>query len=133
MKPIHKFLAFYSLPLLVVLVACFQLFKTETSNLSRWKGAGFGMYTNINEVHNIILVNDTVFTYELFKPMDNIQKHRVKSNLLYNPNNKTAKKFIRSLKNEHEVKSLQIYRPVVDVSNNQLSYTLAYEQLFDKN
>ena len=33
-------------PLLLVLVAIFQLWQVETRGLSRWKGGGFGMYAD---------------------------------------------------------------------------------------
>lgn len=66
----NKFFAFFSLPLLVLIVACIQIYNTETTNLSRWKGGGFGMYTNINEVYNIIVINDSVFSDKYFATSD---------------------------------------------------------------
>lgn len=128
---LDKFFAFYSLPLLVVAVACLQIYKTETTNLSRWKGGGFGMYTNINEVYNIIVINDSLFSKNHFKTKDAGERQRVKSNLLFNPNNENTKKFIETLKNRNQIEKIQIYRPVLNPTNNQLRYELSYEKLFD--
>jgi len=38
--------AAYALPAVAVLVALLQLFLVSTSDLSRWKGGGFGMYAD---------------------------------------------------------------------------------------
>lgn len=131
MKFKTKFIAFFSLPILVVLVASLQLYRTETTNLSRWKGGGFGMYTDINEAQNVVVVNNEVFKINALSGGDFIS-HETKLNFLLNANNKTATDFYQSIKSPTDTTNIQIYQPVVDVKKNTMTYKLVYEKLFIK-
>jgi len=39
-----------------VLIACVQLYFSNFSNLTRWKGGGFGMYTDIHIYHRTVWI-----------------------------------------------------------------------------
>ncbi|MCH8534310.1 MAG: hypothetical protein LAT51_04500 [Flavobacteriaceae bacterium] len=131
MKKLNQFFAFYSLPVLVVFVASWQLYKTETTALSRWKGGGFGMYTNINEGSNIIVINDSIFKDEDFINIENRHKHKAKNNFLFNPSNSTVNSFLNTIKQKEKVKKIQIYQPVLNPKNNTLTYQLYYEKIVE--
>lgn len=124
-----KSLAYFSLPVLVILVASLQLYKVETSKLSRWKAGGFGMYTTINEINNKILINDKVLSDDDFGSDDNYKA--AKLNFIYNLNSKSLDSFLAILENKYEVKKLQVYHPVFDSKTHQLSYKVRYEKNFE--
>ncbi len=129
MKISHRFLAYFSLPVLVVGIASFQLYKTETTDLSRWKGGGFGMYTNINEAFNVIVINDSIYSNSNFNKKTLNQKNNYINKLLYNPTDKNTELFLSLLNNKKEVKKLQIFEPVFDPNNYTLTYKLRYEKI----
>lgn len=118
-----RFLAFYSLPVLIISVALVQIYNVETSNLSRWKGGGFGMYTTINASFHIIVVND-----EISSDKDN---NLSKINFIYNPNEKSARKYIEYLEKTTKVKKLQIYKPILDPATNQFTHKVRYEKIIE--
>ena len=35
-------------PLVLILIACLQIYLTQTQELSRWKGGGFGMFSTLD-------------------------------------------------------------------------------------
>ena len=47
----------YAIPAVMLMVIAVQLFLVYSKNLSRWKGGGYGMYTEIHYYHNKIYVN----------------------------------------------------------------------------
>ncbi|MFO7703053.1 MAG: hypothetical protein R6V37_08730 [Psychroflexus maritimus] len=124
----NKFFAFFSLPLLVLIVACIQIYNTETTNLSRWKGGGFGMYTNINEVYNIIVINDSVFSDKYFATSDENLSNKLKKRLLYNTNNKNLEAFLNALKNKETISQVKIFKPTLNPQTNSFTYQLYYEK-----
>ena len=124
-----KLLAYASLPTLVVLVASLQLYKVETTELSRWKAGGFGMYTSINEINNKILINDKVLSDDDFASDENYKA--AKLNFIYTLNSRNLDLFLASLEHKYEVKKLQVYHPVFDSKTHQLSYKVRYEKNFE--
>lgn len=117
-----KLIAYCSLPILIILIATVQIYNTETTKLSRWKGGGFGMYTTINEAYHVIVVNDEV--------LSNVDNSRAKLNFIYNPNKKSAKDYRKHLSKTIEVEKLQIFEPIFNTETNQLVYRVRYEQVF---
>jgi len=118
-----KLIAYCSLPVLIILIATVQLYNTETSKLSRWKGGGFGMYTTINDIFHVIVVNDEV--------LSNVDDSKAKWKFIYNPNTKNAKDFRKHLNETMEVEKLQIFKPIFNTETNQLFYKVRYEKDFE--
>lgn len=52
------FLLRYGIPSTALTIAILQFFATCVTPLSRWKGGGYGMYSDYHEVHNDIIVTD---------------------------------------------------------------------------
>ena len=119
----RKLIAYCSLPVLIILIAAIQIYNTETTELSRWKGGGFGMYTTINEASHVIVVNDEV--------LSNVDMSKARMNFIYKPNKKTAKDYLKHLDKTMEVKKLQIFEPVFNKETNQLVYKIRYEKVFE--
>lgn len=124
-----KIIAFFSLPILVASVAIVQVYKVETSDLSRWKGGGFGMYTSINEQYNIIVINDEIISESEVSFKSGYKKARY--NFIFYPNEQSVSDFLKNIDTKDEVKKLQIYKPVFDSKTNQLSYKVRYEKVFE--
>lgn len=65
MCPTHRFLRhapealrYYGVPLAAVVVAATQFFLVHATGLSRWKGGGFGMYSDYHELqHDLVLLS----------------------------------------------------------------------------
>ena len=55
----------FIVPFICVGVALFHLYNVNRNNLSRWKGGGFGMYTEINEERRIVWIeiNDSALSF----------------------------------------------------------------------
>lgn len=132
-KKNKKWIAFYALPAMVFIVALFQIYLTQTTTLSRWKGGGFGMYTDINSGQNIIVVNQAIFNTNMMQNVDEDTKRKAKINLLYKPDDKSVKVFYDLLNNVTDTTTVQIYQPQLNAKTNTQNYNLIYEKVFIKN
>lgn len=128
MKTKTKFIPFFGLPFLVIIVGIIQLYKTETTQLSRWKGGGFGMYTSIHRSYYVITINEDIFSLNQFRNTDVSLKKRTKLEFLQNPNDLTALAFYDLLKSPTDTTIIKLYQPKVDVEENTLTYQLFYEK-----
>ena len=55
-RPVLRHPAFYFVvPGLLVLIACWQLYRAHTQYLTPWKGGGFGMFSTVDALSNRIL------------------------------------------------------------------------------
>ena len=124
-----KSIAYFSLPILVILIASIQMYRVETSNYSRWKRGGFGMYTSINEVNTVIVINDKILSEDDFDPKSDYKASKL--NFIYTQNQKNLEAFLAILNIRNEVKKIQLYSPVFNSETHQLSYKVSYEQNFE--
>ena len=132
-KVVSRFVKYYLLPLMVVLVASIQLYRTETGLQSRWKGGGFGMYTSINESNGFVLVNKKKYDESMLANIDAIKKFHLEKNLLYYPSEKHAQEFYGHLKAKKDTTLIEVYQPVMDARTRTLVYKAVYEHTFTKN
>lgn len=128
-----KFIKYYLLASIIILVASMQLYKSQTTHQSQWKGGGFGMYTTINEVNGLIIVNQNRYTREMLTNADVTKKFHLENNLLYAPSSKHAQEFYKYLKTKKDTVLIQVFQPTLNTKNNTLSYDLVYEKSFTKN
>lgn len=127
-----RFIKYYLLPLLVVLIASIQLYRTETSLQSRWKGGGFGMYTSINESTGFVLVNKEKYNASMLTNIDVIKKFHLEKDLLYFPSEKHAQRFYMHLKAKKDTTLIEVYQPVMNAQTRTLVYQVVYEHTFTK-
>lgn len=131
MKNLVKHSPYLVLPVLISVIASFQLIKAETTSLTRWKGGGFGMYTDIHRSYYAIVVNGEVYNSSHQCEYREVTD-RVIKNFIFNPSAPTATQFYRYLETEEDSIQLQLYEPVMDAKRNMLTYKLAYEHTFSK-
>ena len=58
----------YSVPVVALIVICVHFILVKTSNLNKWKGGGFGMYSEVHYYYNDLFIDN------LNKPLDSIIK-----------------------------------------------------------
>lgn len=130
----HKFkILTYSVPILALLVVIIQFILVQTTNLSPWKGGGFGMYTGIHYYYNDLVISN------LNKPFDSIVKHdrqvaKFVMDVKRTPNNATFK-HIAELVSKYATKdtiTVQLWQPTVDTKNSTYSRTLVKQYQFIK-
>jgi len=123
-------------PLLLVIVASYQLYKSQTTFQSQWKGGGFGMYTDIHPLFNKITINDSIIVTDTIFRKGAYQLYNLHKNqfLLY-PNQTHLEKFISTTKlyNEDSLK-INIYAPNVSLGQHTLKFKkMDYEGFYFKN
>ncbi|WP_407556879.1 hypothetical protein [Winogradskyella sp. 4-2091] len=116
----------YSIPCLAIIVIVIQLVVVKTQNLSKWKGGGYGMYSEIhyfyNQIHipnlsvdSLVNVNSNLknsLGYLMLMPNDN----RIKE---------SAQLILETTKNDSI--SVQLWKPVVDSKKQSLTRVLVNE------
>ncbi len=127
---LQKFLKFLLLPLIVLIVASIQLYKTETSMQSRWKGGGFGMYTDINQGESVIAVNNQILSGDMIRHADFKKKFHLQKDLLYMPSKKHARALYEHLEVDSDTVVIQVLFRKIDLKNKTHSFYVAFEQIF---
>src|SRR5690606_17108188 len=116
----------YGIPGLAVIVIAIHLFFVNTQNLNKWKGGGYGMYTEIHYYYNQIYIPG-MSVDSLLK--ENSEMKNTLGFLKLMPNNNTLKKA-----GEHILKTthkdsihIQIWKPIVNSQNGLYSRELIDE------
>ena len=119
-----KFIKYYLVSFLVILVFCYQLFLVN-HGLNRWKGGGFGMYSDYHIYHYDLKINGV--SYKKDSIYSNKKYNSVIKNYQYFPNSENTTKLISKLKLNKDMLNLKIYQPKLNTENMQLSKKLRYE------
>lgn len=116
----------YGIPCLAVIVIAIQLFLVNTQRLSKWKGGGYGMYTEIHYHYNQIYIPGMSID-SLLK--DNREMKKTLGYLLVMPNKKNLNKAGELiLKTTHKDSiHIQIWKPTVNSKNGVYSRALVDE------
>lgn len=126
-KKYHKKLVF-CVPVIALIVITFQVVMVKTNQLSRWKGGGFGMYSEIHHGHNEIWLKHKTISIDslaqknkrLNASIKRLKAHQTKNNL------KTTAKLIQKL-TQYDTIVLQVWKPKIDVNKATYYRTLASE------
>tara|TARA_Y100000815_G_C13149186_1_gene427369 strand:- start:262 stop:669 length:408 start_codon:yes stop_codon:yes gene_type:complete len=121
----------YSIPLLAILVIAIQLFLVNTKNLNRWKGGGYGMYSEMHYYFNKVYVPG--LSVDSLAKADSDLKIAF-SNLMLMPNNQNLNlvaKYVLQKTNKDSV-LVQIWKPVVDSKSNSYKRMLINQVLLKK-
>lgn len=124
--PKKEFLLKYGIPALAIVVILVQLFFVHTKNLNRWKGGGYGMYSEIHYRSNQIYIPGMSLD-SLLK--DNREMKKTLGYLMLIPNkdnlNKAAKLILKT--SQKDSIHLQIWKPTVNSANGFYSRELIDE------
>lgn len=121
-----EFFLKYGIPGIAVIIIALQLFFVNTQNLSKWKGGGYGMYTEIHYFDNQIYIPGMSID-SLLKDNPKMKKNLSYLMLMPNKNNlKNAGELI--LKTTHKDSILiQVWKPNVNSKNGYYSRVLVDE------
>ncbi len=107
----------------MVVVAAYQIYLSQTDDLTQWKGGGYGMYTTIHPTYNKITFNDSLVHIN-FKGdgSEEAFKESYYDFLLY-PNRNTLRTLI-SITTFADIDSLnvKIHELEFDINNHTATY-----------
>lgn len=121
----------YTLPAIIIVVAAFQFYQVYYHQLSRWKGGGFGMYSEVHpDWRQVwIITHDSSFKV-------NIQSKLFAAAymLKIKPDKKNAIAFASKAAdhlNEDNI-IIQVWEPSLDITTNRLSNIQIQESKYAK-
>ncbi|HUH27110.1 hypothetical protein [Gelidibacter sp.] len=123
---IKEFVLKYGIPTIAVIVIALHVFLVNTKNLSKWKGGGYGMYTEIHYFSNQIYIPGMSLD-SLLK--DNREMKKTLGYLMLMPNtdnlNKAAQLILKT--SQKDSIHVQIWKPIVNSKNGHYSRVLIDE------
>ncbi|TXE10749.1 hypothetical protein ES711_02245 [Gelidibacter salicanalis] len=129
-NPFRERLLKFGIPGLAVILIAIQFYNAHTQNLSKWKGGGYGMYTELHYIYNQVhIVNVSVDSLQKHNPSIKKAIHKVK--LMPNRTNlQEAGEHILKITNKDSI-HIQLWKP--QVRFKQQSYTrVLMDELFLK-
>ncbi|WP_400080741.1 hypothetical protein [Winogradskyella sp. R77965] len=115
----------YGIPILAIVVIIIHLFFVNIHNLNKWKGGGYGMYSEMHYYYNQIYIPDMSVDSLV---TDNDMKNSLGFLMLMpNKNNlkRSAELVLKSTKKDSI--HMQIWRPIVNSKNGVYSRELVNE------
>lgn len=123
----------YWVPILALLVIVVHFVLVKTSNLSKWKGGGFGMYSEVHYYFNDLVIEN------LNKPLDSIIKQdRSIASFVMDvkrlPNTSNLQKMAELASNyvSSDTVTIQVWKPLIDGKSSTYSRQLINEFQFIK-
>ncbi|NRD22557.1 hypothetical protein HNV10_04850 [Winogradskyella litoriviva] len=116
----------YGIPVFAIIIVAVQLFLVKTKDLSRWKGGGYGMYTEIHYAYNQIYIPG--FSVDSLVK-DNEQMQSTFGRLLVMPNSDNLEKVAKLVLETTHVDSInvQIWKPIVNSKEGTYTRVLSHE------
>ncbi len=115
----------YSVPIIALIIVASQFFLVNTSRLNKWKGGGFGMYSEVHYYYNDLIVTN------LTKPIDSlILEDRSIATFVMDvkrqPNDANLKHMAELVSKyaTSDTIDIQIWRPLIDAKNSRYSREL---------
>lgn len=123
----------YCIPLIALLIVASQFILVKTSYLNKWKGGGFGMYSEVHYYYNDLVIN------KLIKPIDSlIAEDRSLAAFVKNvkrrPNSANLQ-LIGELVSKYAISdtiTVQVWKPLIDSNNSSYSRELVNQYQFVK-
>lgn len=118
----------YAVPIIVFILASVQFVQTR-KGLTRWKGGGFGMYTELNFPHREVWIVLPDTSMNLDKVPDFKKKHQelIRKVQRY-PNPRTIAPLSAALaKSYTDSFNIQVWLPYVDAANQKWCKRLIYD------
>jgi hypothetical protein len=120
----------YALPLLIIIVAIYQFYMVYRHNLTRWKGGGFGMYSEMHPLTREVWIGNKDSIWRATNPKITPKEVPKKANWLrYAPNQKNILTFAALAAEKYKLDSLvvQVWEPYLDPDKNLLGTKLIRE------
>ena len=118
----------FTVAFLALSVVLFQLIRVYTEGLSRWKGGGFGMYTEVHYKQHEIWVNHANFSLDsLAKNNSKVRESIVK--LKRTPSDKNLHQTAQLIQKFAQIDTLtiQVWKPKIAIENAEYTRELINE------
>ncbi len=111
------------LPVLVLLVAGHQYYTAKNHSLSKWKGGGFGMYSELHFGARDIWVQSDSGFYSIFSGPENYKYRRYANKARIHPKSGAMNKLAEYIKADQRLKKIriQVWELVFDPENFSLT------------
>ncbi len=120
----------YGIPCLAVVVIMVQLYNVHINNLSRWKGGGYGMYTEIHYQGNQIYI--TGMSVDSLISNNSINESFRYLKLM--PNEKNLEEAAKQVLNSTNKDSIhiQVWKPTINSKDGKYTRVLLEELYYKK-
>jgi len=102
---------FYAIPVFMFGIAIHQLLQIQ-KGLTRWKGGGYGMYSEIHPYYRQVVINDSLIKIDT--DPDNKRKNVAVRKFAYFPKEKYKQNMIKELNWPNDTLNIQIYQLFFD-------------------
>ncbi|MEZ4803654.1 MAG: hypothetical protein R2797_12855 [Gelidibacter sp.] len=123
----------YAVPIVALMIIGVHFILVRTSNLNKWKGGGFGMYSEVHYYFNEVYINN------LTEPLDSlIADDKNIGNLMMDvkrmPNKMNLKKMATVMSNyvTNDTVTIEVWKPLIDSKNSKYSRELINKYQFIK-
>ena len=118
----------YAVPILAVLIVLIQLVIVNITHLTKWKGGGFGMYTEVHCYYNEVHIKNLDQSLDSLRTVDiSLDKAIKQAKCLPNTSNLKAIAGLVSKYNLEDTITVQVWKPLIDAKNNFYSRKLINE------
>ena len=125
-----KYLIYYSVPILMVVIALFQIIQIP-KGLTRWKGGGFGMYSEMHPNYRKVVINDSLYEKDTLKI--NSKKHVAIKKYAFFPKEKYLKNLSQTLDLKSDTLIIEVWQLDFDAKNRQLTNKKIKSDVYIKN
>lgn len=115
----------YGVPIVAVMVIIVHLVYVKTYNLTKWKGGGFGMYSEVHYYYNEVFISNLNQPLDILIAKDKTIKNaindvkRMPTKARFEKMAKIISKYVAS-----DTISIQVWKPLIDSKNASYSREL---------
>jgi hypothetical protein len=125
-----KYLIYYSVPILMVAIALFQIIQIP-KGLTRWKGGGFGMYSEMHPNYRNVVINDSLYKIDSLKI--NSKKHVAVKKYAFFPKEKYLQSLAQTLDLKSDTIRIEVWQLDFDAKKRQLTNKKIKSDVYIKN
>ena len=125
-----KYLIYYSVPILMVAIALFQIIQIP-KGLTRWKGGGFGMYSEMHPNYRNVVINDSLYKIDSLKI--NSKKHVAFKKYAFFPKEKYLQSLAQTLDLKSDTIRIEVWQLDFDAKKRQLTNKKIKSDVYIKN
>lgn len=124
-----KFILYYSVPLLMLVIAIVQISHIP-KGLTRWKGGGFGMYSEMHPDLRQVVVNDSLISAKGTSNPKLLAAERKYANY---PKSTYLKNFVKVLDFSSDTLKIEVWQVFFDSKTQLLNKQIIHQDVYIKN
>jgi len=122
-------LLFYTIPLLMLGIVIFQLNQIP-KGLTRWKGGGFGMYSEIHPVFRQVVINDSLIKIDTLSK--NIKKRAAVKRYAFYPKKEYRLNMIKQLQWPTDTMKIEVWQLFFESKTQHLTKKIIHQDVYIK-